>query len=238
MDRFYVTSLPDSGRVELSGPEAHHLRDVRRLRKGSQIILFDGTGAECVARLEKARRELVVLHVMEKRTVSRELNCRITLAVAPPKGDKMDTIVRKCAELGALRIVPTISEFTVLKPGEHRLERWRRIAIEASKQSGRNVVTQVEEPVPFNEVLPLAQRHAIAIMPDLSDDATPIQPVLEDAEARDSALCLIGPEGGFSQSERALAEEAGFVRVRLVPSILTTEAAAVAAASMLAYALR
>jgi len=238
MDRFYVPSLPDSGRIELSGPEAHHLRDVRRLRAGSEIVLFDGTGAECVARLERARRDLVVLDVMEKRTVSRELNCRITLAVAPPKRDKMDMIVRKCSELGAFRIVPTISEFTVLKPGEHRVERWRRIAIEASKQSGRNVVTEVREPVPFNEVLPLGEQHAIAIMPDLSDDALPIQQLLNDAEATDSALCLIGPEGGFSEAERELALRAGFTLVRLVPSILTTEAAAIAAISMLAYALR
>jgi len=243
MDRFYVPSLPDSGRIELSGTEAHHLRDVKRLRVGDPLVLFDGSGVEYVARLEKATHNQVLLDIVEKKIVSRELASRITLAIAPPRGDKMNIIVRKCAELGASRLVPTVTEFTVLKPGPRRIERWRRTAIEASKQSGRNLITDITDPMPFADALALRSQHDIAIMPDLSDDAMPIQQALQDAQASaaqaaESAICLIGPEGGFSENERQLARSAGFRPVRLVPSILTTEAAAFATLAMLAYALR
>ena len=134
-------------------------------------------------------------------------------------------------------MIPTITELTVARPGPHRIKRWRSICVEASKQSGRNLITEIAEPLPFADVLSLRGQFDVALMPDTSPDSAPIQKALAEEPAAPSAICLIGPEGGFTQTERELAHSAGFRLVRLVPSVLTTEAAAIVSLAMLAYAL-
>ena len=238
MDRFYVPNLPDSGSIRLSGPDAHHMLRVKRLQKGQTLVLFDGSGSEWTAVLENASGTTASLRLIEKRSVSRELPCRIAMAVAPPRGDKMDLIVRKCAELGLYLLVPISTRFTVLKPGPQRIEHWRRISIEASKQCGRNLVMEVAEPVTFQAALALRPGYDLALLPDLSPEAPFIREALQASPAAASAICIIGPEGGLTEAEREEAATAGFKSVRLFPSTLTTEAAAIAALAMLAYALQ
>ncbi len=238
MERFFVPSLPKTETVRIAGAEAHHMLRVKRVRRGDLVVLFDGSGAECKARLEGASKNEAALRIVQKEDVSRELPCLITLACAPAKGERMDVAIRKCAELGLSRFIPTITDLTIASPGPHRIERWRRICIEASKQSGRNLITDIRDPMRLNQVLSIRAEFDIALMPDTSAEALPIREALSSRRDARSAICLIGPEAGFTQNERAQAHSADFRPVRLVPSTLTIEAAAIASVAMLAYALQ
>ncbi len=140
----------------LTGAEAHHARDVLRLRVGDQVVLFDGRGRELTTEIrEVERREIRLQTLQESEAPPRQ--CLITLAPAIPKGKNMDLIVQKAVELGAAEIVPIISERTVVslkgKEAQSKKAKWQQIVIEAGKQCGQSWLPNVAEPRTLNEFL-------------------------------------------------------------------------------------
>ncbi len=140
----------------MTGPEAHHARDVLRLRAGDQAVLFDGRGHELTAEISEIGRRELRLHALEEREAPPR-PCRITLAQAIPKGKSMDLIVQKSVELGAAEIVPIISERTVVsldkKETASKRAKWQQIVIEACKQCGQSWMPEVAEPRGLKEFL-------------------------------------------------------------------------------------
>ena len=145
------------------------------------------------------------------------------------KGDKLDTVVRDATELGATRIVPAICERSVARPDAARAARWRRVAVEAARQCGRGDVPQILAPLAFAEALHEARGEAKICLDPRAD-----RPLSAALSAAEGVVFAVGPEGGLSDRELALAEEAGFARVSLGPWILRTETvcAAVLGAAM------
>src|SRR5688572_20455070 len=142
-ERFFVTPPIAGDQVSLTGDEARHLAAVMRAGVGDEVELFDGSGAEFTGRIRSIHKRGVDIRITERRVLSRELSCELTLAVALPKGDRQKWLVEKATELGAARIVPLVTERGVAQPVEAALERLRRTVIEASKQCGRNVLLEV-----------------------------------------------------------------------------------------------
>src|SRR5947209_10197846 len=150
MHRFYISPEnwnPDA--LRLKDAEAHHARDVLRMKRGERAVLFNGRGREITAEIvDLAKNEISLRKLHESETPP--LRCRITLGQAIPKGKNMDLIVQKAVEIGAAEIAPLISERTIvnLDPDEaaQKQSKWQQVAIEAAKQCGQNWLPQVQTP--------------------------------------------------------------------------------------------
>lgn len=219
------------GLVEVSGRDGRHLSLVLRKAPGDilNVTFEDGMTASC--RIESICEGTVILSRMEDRLLNIETRRRFVLIQALPKGQKMDFIIEKCTELGFYAIQPVVSERCVAREAsDGKLARWRAIAKEAAKQSGRTAVPEVGEIIPLLEAIDAAQarRAFIAVMWEHEKE----KGLLELAGAirgADEIVLVIGPEGGFSNEEVRSCIAKGAVTVSLGPRILRAETAPVAA---------
>jgi len=228
--RFFVDdALRAESRVTLGRDAAHHAARVLRLRAGDPLIVFDGRGGEYSARVATLERERVVVEVGAWRDVERESPLAVTLVQGISAAERMDFTVRKAVELGAAAIQPLLSARSVVRlkdaRTESRLEHWRRIAIAACEQCGRNRVPVLQPPLAVADYC--KQDNAAALRLLLAPEA-PAR--LRDlaAHATGPVLAAVGPEAGFSAQEEAMLATAGFVAVSLGARVLRTETAAIA----------
>ena len=222
-DRFYTDQPLAPGEFVLDGPEAHHLTAVRRFAAGDAVTLFNGDGAEYPAEVLSAGKKNVALIVQSRVEANRELPFPLVIASALPKGDRADFLLEKLVELGVSTFVPLICERSVVVPKEHKKEKYERAVIEASKQCGRNRLMEVRPPCKFAEYIRQAFKGEKRILHTGSAKAYGQQSV-------GAKIWLIGPEGGFTDAEVALAVEYGWQPSSLGPRILRIETAAIAAA--------
>jgi 16S rRNA (uracil1498-N3)-methyltransferase len=229
LPRFHVPDVaPGRARVVLPEHAAHHAHEVLRLRPGDAVRIFDGRGTEFEAVMDVVhRKEVAALlgPVVEPRP---ESPLRVTLAVAPLKGDRMELVIQKAVELGVAEIRPvvTIRTDAAARPALRgsRQERWEKVASGAAEQCGRAVVPDVLPTITLEELLPLPfQGRRLLFLETLGVAALTPEP------AASNVMLLIGPPGGFEDREVEAARAAGFEAVSLGPRVLRTETAAVAA---------
>ncbi len=228
ISRLYIDQAlsPDS-QITVSGQQAHYLSKVLRLKENTPLIVFNGDGTEFSALLTGIRRQEVELHIKASLPSQSESPLRTTLGLGISRGERMDFAIQKSTELGVSNIVPLLTEFCEVKLEGPRLQKkiqhWQQICISACEQSGRTVVPRVAEP----ETLGMwCQSQNSPRKYLFSPTGKPLNPRAEPVS--DIAL-LIGPEGGFSQHELALAEAAGFEQIKLGPRVLRTETAPIVA---------
>lgn len=237
--RFYAPDLaPESGSARLSPEEAHHLTRVLRLGSGDIVTVFDGRGIEWRARVDKASREAVTLSLLEP-VAARMPHVAVTLAQAVIKGEAMEDVVRDSTMIGIAAIQPVLSERTTVKRRGLGVahDRWRRIALASAKQCGTARLPEIFRPMPFDQWLParLPAHSYLLIEPGTSLTEVTTVRQLALVPAPSSALLLVGPEGGWTESERDAAIEAGVIPLSLGPLTLRANAVALAAgAAMLA----
>jgi len=145
--RYYCPTPITGSAAVLTGPEAHHLIHVMRLKVGSRVVLFDGSGAQFPAEVRATKRDRVSLEVLGRKEVDRELPVCVSLGVAVPKGERQRWLVEKAVELGVARLVPLTTSRAVAQPTAGACQRWRRTVVEACKQCGRNRLMEIAEPV-------------------------------------------------------------------------------------------
>ncbi len=243
MDRFFVPLKFNDNELWVDNDEAYHMLVVKRHKVGDKVQLFNGTGDECVAEIVEifegtsSRKKKAKVIITSLSVVNKEAELDITIAFSVPKGKYSDLIVQKCSELGVTRLVPLRAERSVVKSKSgSKEEKWRRIAVEASKQCGRNVVTDISDTVPFQTgVSKLVQSHNLSLILDNKESHSGIKNILKDNPCVKSVLCMIGPEGGFTSKEVAIAESHGCVAAKLTPQVLRVETAAISIAAMLIY---
>ena len=235
LTRVFVDQTLVSGKgVGIPEQSGLHLTRVLRLDEGAPITLFDGTGGEYAATLQRDGKKIWA-RVGEFTAGERESPLDITLLQGIARGERMDLIVQKATELGISRIVPVFAERSVVKADAKQRERkrdhWQAIAIAACEQCGRNRVPGVSDPRSLGDAI-------AALPPDsarclLSADGAETLPAFA-ARTRGSPLVLmIGPEGGTADNEEKYARANGFVACRLGPRILRTETAGLAALATL-----
>ena len=201
---------------------------VLRLEVGDRVTLFDGSGVEYEARIENISRQKVACLVENEQTIDRELGIELHLAVALPKGDRSRWLVEKMVELGVRRIVPLECERSVVRIRPESLARLERTVIEASKQCGRNRLTELSPPLPFLHWLKQAEDSDLRLLAHADPAAVPLHTV-SACHVGDAVKLSIGPEGGFSESEVGTAIAEGWKTVSLGERRLRVETAAVAA---------
>lgn len=228
--------------LTLEGEEAHHALRVMRLRAGDECEVFDGAGQAARARIIAAGGGSLTLGELRPLPAMPPV-AGITLALAIPKGGNMDLIVQKAVELGVRRIVPLVSERTIVrlnaKEAAAKAAKWQRTALEACKQCGVNTLPVVEQPQSYASFLKREDIPKLRLVCAILPESRPMREVLESARAagQDDAVLLIGPEGDFSPAEYTAAMESGFAPLSLGPIILRVETAVFMAVSSLRYAL-
>jgi 16S rRNA (uracil1498-N3)-methyltransferase len=225
--RFHVPEAAPGARLRLPEHSGHHARDVLRLRAGATVRVFDGRGSEYEAVLDLVAREGVAARVTGPAEPRPESPLKVTLALSPLKGDRMELVVQKATELGVAAIHPVVTARTdaVARPAlkGSRQERWDKVASGAAEQCGRAVVPFVAPTVRLDEFLadvPSGQRLLFLEIPG--------QPSLRTLPAAREVVALVGPAGGFDPRETDRLAAAGFQPVGLGPRILRAETAAVA----------
>jgi 16S rRNA (uracil1498-N3)-methyltransferase len=246
MHRFYIAPENwDPRDPILRDAEAHHARDVLRMKRGERAVLFNGRGREITAEIvDLAKGEVRLRKLHEGETPP--LRCRITLGQAIPKGKNMELIVQKAVEIGAAEIAPLISERTIVdldkKEAEQKQAKWHQIAIEAAKQCGQNWLPQVGTPQNPKEFFSRVRGFDLRLIGSLQPDAIHLKKILADyaEQHRDRPrriLMMVGPEGDFTPAELALAKSHGCRPITLGPIILRVETAAIYCLSVLSYEL-
>jgi len=238
MSRFYVSpeSVKDK-KIYVEKKESHHIIDVMRLQEGDSVTAFDGAGKEYEGRIAAIKNKKVIIDIFRAKTVDKKLPVSVSIAQAMPKKGKMDLIIQKVTELGVDEIFPVESSRTVVKTkterSRHKIERWQKIAIEASKQCGRTELPKVQDITYFDEMLACMDRYDLTIMPCLSEGTITLKSALKDIKRPNKVLVIIGPEGDFSKEEIKKASEKGAVLVTLGELILKSDTAAIATISVL-----
>jgi 16S rRNA (uracil1498-N3)-methyltransferase len=231
--RFFVSDPPSDDEMVLRGDVAHRIARVLRLTAGSAVTLFDGSGRSWPAEVLAVQGQIVRLAIGPP--VQHPLDCVTNLLAGMIRPNRFEWLIEKATELGATAILPVICTRSAVRPAEigpSRLERWRRIAIEAAEQCGRVTVPQIQTPQPFAAALDsVAGRFFIAAEP-AHGTTQPLGTALHHIGG-DPATLLIGPEGGLTPDEIQHATDAGAQPVSLGPRILRAETAAMAALSIL-----
>ena len=243
LTRVFVDGELQSGSlVELPRETGAHLAKVLRARSGDEVVLFNGDGREFTGVIEKVQGSRVSAAIGAARPMDRESPFQLTLVQCVPRGDRMDFVVQKATELGVVRIVPVLSQRSVVRLDESqsvsKQAHWRAVAVSACEQCGRNRVPSVDAPLPLLNYLGALAAQAKA------DDV--LRLVLEPERARRTerggrsidiasspsashAQIAIGPEGGFAPEELEAFDLSTFSRLGLGPRVLRTETAAIAA---------
>lgn len=246
MHRFYIA--PENwnpNALILSDAEAHHARDVLRLKRGDRAVVFDGRGREITGEIvDLAKNEVRLRKLHESETPN--LRCRITLGQAIPKGKNMDLIVQKAVEIGAVEIAPLISERTVVdldkSEAAQKQAKWQQLAIEAAKQCGQNWLPTIQTPQKLKDFFSHQPAHDLRLIGSLQPDALHLKHILSEYRERhgdrpQTVLMMVGPEGDFTPAELALAKSHNCLPITLGPVILRVETAAIYCLSVLSYEL-
>jgi 16S rRNA (uracil1498-N3)-methyltransferase len=239
LTRVFVDGALSTGSVvELPRDTGSHLAKVLRARGGDELVLFNGDGREFSGSIEAVRGTRVSASVGAARAIDRESALEVTLVQCVPRGDRMDFIVQKATELGVARIVPVLSQRSVVRLDESqsasKQTHWRAVVVSACEQCGRNRLPSVDTPQPLLNYL-----GSLAAAGSLNGRS--LRLVLEPAAAPPidariplaAAEIAIGPEGGFAPEELDAFALCGFAKVGLGPRVLRTETAAIAAVVML-----
>ncbi len=235
-----VVELSEPGVVTLPPDEAHHLVRVRRARPGSRFLGLTAEGRWLLCELDRVGRTWIG-KVLEEIVETRESPLRIVLAQALIKKDKFEWVVQKSAELGVFEIAPIITRRTEVRPEEkgtaRRMERWRKIILEAVKQCGRSHVPALREPIPLNDFIPPGPAPVLVLD---EEGGVPLRAALQrlrKTTGNQAVTVLVGPEGGWDAADREALLKMDTVSIHLGARILRAETASLAVVSILQYEL-
>jgi 16S rRNA (uracil1498-N3)-methyltransferase len=228
VSRLYTTAILTTGKtIALDDDNAHYVRTVLRLKKDTDIILFNGTGGEYLGSISEVSRKAVFIDMKHWIDRSAESSLIVTLGLGISRGDRMDFTVQKAVELGVNDITPLMTEHCMVQlKGEKRPQRllhWQKIAQHAAEQSGRTMVPALTDIHQLQHWVDLQQGLKVFLDPYATTSLAELSPI------NSQVTLLTGPEGGFAEQERELAKAAGFIPVCMGKRILRTETASLAA---------
>jgi 16S rRNA (uracil1498-N3)-methyltransferase len=220
--------------LEVDSDRAHYLSRVLRLGVGDSLSVFDGAGSEFAATISNMSKSSAILRIGEKIPTATESSLRLHLVQGISRGERMDFVVQKATELGVKRITPVLTEYGVVKldavRAEKRRNHWQKVAASACEQSGRVLLPLIDSAIPLKNWFGNKPEQVDADLILKPGAATP----LANIDAPETKVCvLIGPEGGFSNTEYEDADMAGFRPVSLGPRVLRTETASIATLAVL-----
>lgn len=219
--------------VQLEETAAHHLSKVLRMQAGRELVLFNGNGGEFDATIHEVSKKNVIALVAEHSSENRESPLQLELVIGISRGERFEWVLQKATELGVTKIIPLVTERTEVKMNGDRqgkmLDRWQHIIISACEQCQRNLLPEIAAPVHLNDYLPQVNSDLRFVLHHRDSKTLPTE------QKPQSISLLIGPEGGLSKDEIALAQQHNFNALTLGPRVLRTETAPIAAISLVQY---
>ncbi len=245
MQRYFIEEAKANSEktVRVKGDDVHHISRVLRMQAGNKIICCTKDGFEALCEIVEITSDQVECFVLEWMTVNRELPVSLTIASGLPKGDKLEWIVQKGTELGASSFIPFNAARSIVKLESKKigkkLERWNKIAKEASEQSYRNKIPEVLEPCDFHDLVELAKSYDVKIVAyeesAKQGEKKNLAKAFEELKEGGSLLAIFGPEGGLTEKEIERLKQAGFYICSFGPRILRTETAPLYLLSAVSY---
>lgn len=241
MRRFFVPpedfSTEDS--VTISGDLFRHIAKVLRLKNGTQVILADGKGKEFLGVIKEIGRNNLAVTLQKNSTIpSTPKGPAITLYQGMPKGDKMELILQKTTELGVAEVIPFLADRSISRIGKKeesgKIIRWQRIVQEAARQSGRSSIPTVAIAKGLPEIVNSSE-HSVKLLLWEEEKSNMLKETLFSLPKPETVAIIVGPEGGISSAEAAIAKESGFIPVSLGERILRSETAALAMLAILQF---
>ncbi|MBN2135035.1 MAG: 16S rRNA (uracil(1498)-N(3))-methyltransferase [Acidobacteria bacterium] len=237
--RFFVpTSHFDSPLVSLRGEEGYHLIKILRAKPGMKIAVFTEKGKEYLCEVVKIKGSEAFAEIKEELTNRVEPTVYIEIIQAMVKPAKMDYIIQKCTELGAASFRPVLTKYSMSRPNqeEKQLKRWDRIALEAAKQSERRKVPPIYSIIKLEQILeePGEEMKYLYLDARAGEHSREVLGKLKDTSANRFRVA-VGPEGGFSDEEKKVLQEKGYLPINLGPRILRTETAGPAIIAILLH---
>ncbi|MEN3189423.1 MAG: RsmE family RNA methyltransferase [Atribacterota bacterium] len=226
--------------ILIYGNEARHIIKSLRYKKNDQILISDGKGNKYISIIDNYKHQVLQCKIV--RSIPDNLNSgisKIVLAQSILKSNKMDFIIQKSTELGITSIIPFISSRTIPMVSsinfDKKLKRWQKIAYESSKQSERTIIPEILPIISFKELLKNTANFNLTLIFWENERSTNLKDVITSSPKPNKILCLIGPEGGFSDEEIKLAKDAGLKSVSLGDHYLRSETAAIFVLSVITY---
>ena len=239
MRRFFISQEIGPGdQISITGELAHRISRVVRLSSGDEIVLFNGSGMDMVARLDSVSKNSVIATMISHKTSTTEPDLALTLYQGLMKGDKFDWVLQKGTELGISRFVPLVCKRSI--PGvnftepSRKIKRWRKIVVESAEQCGRSLIPIVTDPIDFFTACQEVDSESLALIPWESAQGCSLKDVIGSLRVKKIDV-FIGPEGGFQTQEVEFAGRCGIVPVSLGPRIFRAETAGIVATAVMMY---
>lgn len=226
--RIYIQDLDPAtlGRgvlVEVTGDEARHALSVKRLAVSNRVELLNGRGLVASGSIMSVAKRSLVMQVETMETVPPE-RPEVMVAAPPPKGPRAEAMIEQLSQLGVTRWIPLVTERSVVEPRDKRVVKWRgATTVQSAKQCGRVWVMEIDDPTPLVDCLKRADQPRL-LLADAAGGRC--RSGLEAGAENRPIMLLVGPEGGFSDVERAIIRTAGATPISLGPHILRIETAA------------
>ena len=241
MPKFFSENINDD-KIIIDSEDVWHIKKVLRLKKGDTVTVCDGHGYDYESVIEEISGGEIVLKIIEKKPADTEPPIRVTIYQGLPKASKMDYIIQKNTELGAVGFIPcmlarSVSRIENNRDSEKKTARWQKIALEAAKQSGRGAVPQIGRICTLEEAIQMLKKEDLSFALYECEQEQKLKNVLTSDTNPKSIGFLIGPEGGLDPAEVQKLHEAGIATVGLGSRILRTETAGEAVLSMIMYEL-
>lgn len=246
MHRFFVDTHQinfTQNRIIIENEDVKHISRVLRLKEKDKVEICDGKDTEYICEIQSIDKNSVLLSIINKTQSIKEPPIKTVLYQGFPKGDKMSLIIQKTVELGITEIIPVEMRRTVVQFGDkdkqNKIDRWKKIALEAAKQSKRGVIPAVHSPVNFDQALEHSKKNQLNIMPYENENKKGFRTVMEslNKDNIDKIGIWIGPEGGLDEEEVAKAINNKIHLITLGPRILRTETAGFTTLSLIMYEL-
>lgn len=239
MPRFFTNQI-ENDKVIISGDDARHILKVLRMKVGDGVTVCDMCGTDYECEISETGKNEVFLNVVSKKASDTEPEVKISVFQALPKASKMEYIIQKCTELGAVEIVPCLAGRCVVKldseaDAEKKVARWQAIGEAAAKQSARGIIPRVLSPLSFKDAVSRLKEFDLCFVCYENEDKTTLKEVLCSNKNVKNAAFLIGPEGGISDEEIEYIRKEGIKTVTLGKRILRTETAPTAVLAMMLY---
>lgn len=220
--------------VTIVGSDVNHIKNVLRMKTGEKFVANDGNGASYCCAVREIYDDRIVADIEDGQLMSNELPVKLVLFQGLPKGDKMELIIQKAVELGVSEIYPVEMSRCVVKLDDKKKKsktvRWQSISESAAKQSGRTVIPEIHEPLPYAQALKAAESFDLLLVPyECADSMAVLKEKISQVRENMTIGIFIGPEGGYEEKEIEKAKEAGGKIVSLGKRILRTETASIAA---------
>ncbi len=243
MQHFFVTPDQVEGtHIHIDGTDVNHIKNVLRMKIGETLEINDGNNLKYIGEIEAMDEEEILVAIQEQLSSDTELPSKIYLFQGLPKGDKMDMVVQKAVELGAVEIIPVEMKRSVVKLDHKKkgkkVERWNGIATSAAKQAARGIIPTVSEVMTYTEALQYAKGLDRVLVPyELAEGMEGTKRIIESLTPGESIGVFIGPEGGFEKEELNMALDLGMMPITLGKRILRTETAGLTVLSILMFYL-